>query len=178
MSGPSRYWPASGIQFIVGFAALGLSIFIFGFDVVTDVTEHIVDRVPYSAGQLIHLALELVGVVGLAVAGLQLKAYFDLTRQRARDAAQSLSMLRGDFQRVLEDRFVTWRLTVAEADVALMLIKGLSANDIARARNTAVGTVKAQTTAIFRKISVSSKAEMMAVIVEEFLDSGTAPKAR
>ena len=80
-------------------------------------------------------------------------------------------MLRGNFDEVLRDKFKEWSLTAAERDVTLLIIRGLSVADIAAARNTAQGTIKAQSTSIFRKIGVGSKTELMSVIIDEFLDT-------
>jgi DNA-binding CsgD family transcriptional regulator len=162
-----------GLRFILGVASLVVCIGFFGFDALSDLLEHLIDDLPFSRGQLIHLVLEVVGVIGLVFAAGQLKNYFDLLQLRAREVEQSLSMMRGEFQRVMQDRFNRWQLTKAEADVALMIVKGLGAAEIAQTRATAIGTVKAQTTAIFRKIGVNSKAELMAAIVDEFIDSDT-----
>ena len=80
-------------------------------------------------------------------------------------------MLRGNFDEVLRDKFKEWSLTAAERDVTLLIIRGLSVADIAAARNTAQGTIKAQSTSIFRKIGVGFKTELMSVIIDEFLDT-------
>ena len=80
-------------------------------------------------------------------------------------------MLRGNFDEVLRNKFEEWGLTAAERDVTLLIIRGLSIAEIAAARKTAHGTIKAQSTSIFRKIGVGSKNELMSTIIDEFLDA-------
>lgn len=53
-------------------------------------------------------------------------------------------------------------LTAAEQDVALMMLRGLSNQDIARARATSTRTVANQVAAIFNKTGVTSRVELAA----------------
>ena len=87
-------------------------------------------------------------------------------------------MLRSQFDEVLHARFNEWGLTPAEKDVALFMIRGLTNEEIAAARNTAAGTIKAQSTSIFRKVGVRSKPELMSTIIDHFLDqsAGSSPR--
>ena len=69
-------------------------------------------------------------------------------------------------------KFDEWNLTSAERDIAMYMLKGLSIAEIAAARSTAEGTVKAQTSNIFRKTDVASRMELMSLFMDEFLDVG------
>ena len=93
-------------------------------------------------------------------------------RRSVRDAARLKSQLRaasGAFMELLEDRFAQWRLTPAEHDVALFLIKGLSTSEIAAFRSTSEGTVKAQTNAIYRKSGVSGRAQLLSLFIDDLM---------
>ncbi|MEM6372014.1 MAG: LuxR C-terminal-related transcriptional regulator [Pseudomonadota bacterium] len=71
---------------------------------------------------------------------------------------------------LLEDKFETWGLTSAERDVALFAIKGLSTQEIARARQTSEGTIKAQTNAIYRNAGVSGRSQLMSLFIDDLID--------
>jgi DNA-binding NarL/FixJ family response regulator len=82
---------------------------------------------------------------------------------------RELQAASGAFQQVMEQNFDDWGLTPAERDVALLSIKGVPIAEIARLRDTREGTIKAQSTAIYRKVGVSNRAELIAVMVEELI---------
>ena len=161
-------------QLLAGAVSLIGCIGVFGFDVIDEVVAHAVDGLAYTRPEILHLCIETLGVIGLAYAARQLWNYMILLRRQAAANEASLRMLRGEFQQVLQARFNDWQLTGAEADVALMIVKGLNIAEISAARNTAPGTIKAQTSSVFRKVGVGSKSELMAAIVEEFLESNIA----
>lgn len=116
-----------------------------------------------------HAQIELVAVVALALgAVLFLREALNLSRRNSR-VERELSVASGAFQQVMAQNFTEWGLTPAERDVALLSIKGVSIAEIARLRDTREGTIKAQSTAIYRKVGVSSRAELIAVMVEELI---------
>lgn len=119
--------------------------------------------------------LELGAALGLLL-GLLLGAVA-LARTRRRSAAmeERLRAASGAFMEVLEDRFTRWGLTPAERDVALFVIKGFSTAEIAELRQTAAGTVKAQTNAIYRKSGTSGRGQLISLFVEDLMGDGLAP---
>lgn len=156
----------------LGMAVLLACMAFFGFDVVADIVEHVEGGTSYAAGELVHLIFEICAVIGLGYAAMTLRAYLRLLQAQAARSRETIQMLRGHFDEVLNGKFEEWGLTAAERDVTLLIIRGLSVADIAAARNTAQGTIKAQSTSIFRKIGVGSKGELMSTIIDEFLDVG------
>jgi len=118
-------------------------------------------------------ALEIGSVLGLGLFTLYLFRQLKHMARRDMSREQTLSLLRGQFGDVLEQKFTEWELTPAERDVTMLILKGLNVADIASARNTAPGTVKAQSTAVFRKVGVVSKSELLSLIIDEFLDEAT-----
>lgn len=121
-----------------------------------------------------HGIIEAGAVLGLAVgAFLSLREYRTLLRRNTK-VERELNVASGAFQEVIEQHFTRWGLTTAERDVALFLIKGLSIAEVATLRDTRDGTIKAQSAAIYRKAAVSSRAELVSVMVEEII-SGLHP---
>ncbi|MFB9150487.1 helix-turn-helix transcriptional regulator [Roseovarius ramblicola] len=154
---------------VIGGIVLLSSMAFFGFDVVADILEHGVTPVGYTTGELTHLIFEMLAVAGLGYAVFTLRVYLVLLQRETERTRETIHMMRGNFDEVLRGKFEEWGLTAAERDVTLLIIKGLSVADLAAARNTAPGTIKAQSTSVFRKIGVRSKAELMSTIIDEFL---------
>lgn len=71
------------------------------------------------------------------------------------------------FQEVLDERFQEWKLSEAERDVALFLIKGASTAEIANMRNTSEGTIKAQNASIYKKAGVTGKTQLLSLFFED-----------
>jgi DNA-binding NarL/FixJ family response regulator len=116
-----------------------------------------------------HAGLELVAVIALVLgAVLFLREAAHLSQRNAR-IERELHVASGAFQQVMAQNFADWGLTPAERDVALLSIKGVPIAEIARLRDTREGTIKAQSTAIYRKVGVSNRAELIAVMVEELI---------
>ncbi|WP_210766507.1 LuxR C-terminal-related transcriptional regulator [Caenibius tardaugens] len=79
---------------------------------------------------------------------------------------------------MVQIRFVQWQLTPAEADVALFALKGCDVAEIAALRATAAGTVRAQLARIYAKAGVTSHTALLALFVEELIDTSLLRAAR
>ncbi len=64
-------------------------------------------------------------------------------------------------------QFDAWQLTAAEAEIAGLMLKGMSLREIAAARRTGDTTIRQQAAGIYRKSGLSGRAELSAY----FLDS-------
>ena len=62
----------------------------------------------------------------------------------------------------IREQFEEWQLTPAEADVALLLLKGMSLREIAADRGTSERTVRHQATVIYRKGGVDNRIQLSA----------------
>jgi DNA-binding CsgD family transcriptional regulator len=158
-------------------AVLAMCIAFFAWDIFADVREA-GGSAALRPTEILHLSVEVLSLAGLAFVIAVLHAYIRHLRSRAEELRHTVALLRGDLGGVLARRFEDWRLTAAERDVAVMILKGAGVAEIAAARGTAPGTVKAQTTAVFRKIGVGSRAELMSVFLDEFLEAGPPGAAR
>lgn len=118
----------------------------------------------------VHVTLETLAVIALWSGAALMIA--EARRLRSRNAAieRQLEAATGAFQQVMEDRFSAWGLTPSERDVAILSIKGLSNGEIARARGSREGTIKAQNAAVYRKSGVSSRAELLSLFLDELVE--------
>lgn len=130
-----------------------------------------------------HLAVEAL-VVLLSVGGIayllqavikrqseleQLKLQLAETNDHLSEARQQIRTAGQEYTQVIQKQFDTWQLTPSEKEVASLLLKGLSFDEIANVRNTKEKTVRQQATAIYRKSGLGSRHEFAAWFFEDFL---------
>ena len=86
----------------------------------------------------------------------------DRWRAQAREHVDGLS-------KAIGKQFGAWTLTEAEADVAGLMLKGLSHKEIATLRGSAEATVRQHAAAVYRKSGLSSRAQLTAFFLEDLL---------
>ncbi len=119
----------------------------------------------WSTRELMEMGAGLGLLLGMALGALLVaRAFRDLHRAEAR-----LDKASAAFVDLLNARFDQWGLTVAERDVALFAIKGLSVQEMAQLRNTSEGTIKAQTAAIYRKADVTGRPQLLSLFIEDLM---------
>ena len=69
----------------------------------------------------------------------------------------------------IDRQFLAWKLTEAERDVGLLILKGLSLKEIAAARVTSERTIRAQARSIYAKAGLSGRAALSAFFLEDLL---------
>jgi DNA-binding CsgD family transcriptional regulator len=84
---------------------------------------------------------------------------------------QSQLLLRG-LGDAVDAQFRAWGLSPAEAEVAGLVLKGMSSKEIARARATSEATVRQQAQAVYRKSGLSGRAEFAAYFLEDVFEAG------
>lgn len=89
---------------------------------------------------------------------------------RARQDEAAVATSKGALAELMRLRFAEWRLTAAEADVALFAIKGCDIAQIAAFRGAATGTVRAQLARVYAKSGVKSQAGLMALFLDELVE--------
>lgn len=137
-----------------------VACFFFVADVVVDIaTEGLGPHLVIEAGAVIAL------LVAVTLGALQARDYLAAAR---RDKA-AVAFARGALADLISAQFGLWRLTPAEADVALFAIKGCEVNEIARLRGSAGGTVRAQLARVYAKANVESHSGLIALFLEELI---------
>jgi DNA-binding NarL/FixJ family response regulator len=69
----------------------------------------------------------------------------------------------------IQKQFDSWQLTPAEAEIGMLMLKGLSHGEIAHVRNASERTVRDQARAIYRKSGVTGRTELSAFFLEDLL---------
>lgn len=114
-------------------------------------------------------AMEIGAALALMI-GLLMTGVLLMQAQRVLGKAEArMHRARCAFMKVIEESFVSWSLTPAERDVALLVLKGFSTQEIAGFRNTSEGTVKAQTNAIYRKAGVTGRGQLMSIFIDDLM---------
>lgn len=125
--------------------------------------------VSLRSGLTVEVVMECV--VALALAGGVILGVFHVRRLRADLQRQSdaLAVAGGALAEHIHLRFQQWRLTSAEADVALFALKGFQIAEIARLRNSALGTVRSQLSQVYAKAGVTTQSMLLALFFDELL---------
>jgi DNA-binding CsgD family transcriptional regulator len=82
--------------------------------------------------------------------------------------SEASSLLAG-LGEAIDRQFEEWRLTAAEKDVGVLLLKGLSSKEIANLRETSERTVRHQAAALYAKASLDGRAQLSAFFLEDLL---------
>lgn len=96
----------------------------------------------------------------------------DLDHAREEGAAwraQSRKLMDG-LSEAIAAQFEAWNLTPAEADIAGLVLKGLSLKEIAELRHTSEATIRQQAQGIYRKSGLSNRAQLSAYFLEDLYD--------
>jgi DNA-binding CsgD family transcriptional regulator len=89
-----------------------------------------------------------------------------LEAERWRDEARTFLQGLG---KVMDDQFTRWQFTLAEREVAMLILKGFSHKEIASVRNTSERTVRQQSLGIYGKAGIRNRAELSAFFLEDLL---------
>ena len=90
---------------------------------------------------------------------------------RSRKVEEQLEVASGAFFIVMEKKFLEWRLSKAEREVALFTIRGFPNSEIATIRCKSEATIKSQISSIFKKSNVKNRAEFLSEFIELLIES-------
>ncbi|MCB9653819.1 MAG: response regulator transcription factor [Deltaproteobacteria bacterium] len=99
-----------------------------------------------------------------ALAGQLAKSAADAERWRreARDLMRGLSQ-------AIDEQFDRWQLSPAEKEVGLLLLKGLTHREVAKARSVTEATARQQARAVYKKAGLSGRYDLAAFFLEDLL---------
>jgi DNA-binding CsgD family transcriptional regulator len=149
---------AGAVAAIVALQALAVAFFVL--DAAADVA---------AAGLSMHVAVEALAALallaGVAMGLILLRTL--LASGRRKSAA--LAVAAGALGEVIAARAREWGLTPAETDVAIFALKGCDVAEIARLRDAAPGTVRAQLARVYQKAGVNSRSALASLFLDELI---------
>lgn len=158
----ARTNPAIALSAFLALQLVAVAFFVL--DVLADMSG--LDRLTDGIS---HVLIELTAVVVLVVGMVMTFREIRRVRHRQSRMEAQLRVASGAFAELLDEHFEAWGLTPSERDVALLTIKGLSNAEIAAARRTKEGTIKAQCNAIYSKAGVTGRPQLLSLFIEELL---------
>lgn len=99
----------------------------------------------------------------------EIKARLQTANHNLAQSDEKLKAISRQYREVISQQLIDWELTPSETDVAMLLLKGLSFEEIAGVRETKEKTVRQQATAIYRKSGLNGRHEFAAWFFEDFL---------
>ena len=145
-----------------------------GIDLIADIGEGMT---------VVHALVEgTVVLVGLVGAGWMFHRFRDLARyagtletdleatraDAARWRGEAGDLIRG-LSSAIDQQLERWKLTGAEKEIALLLLKGLSHKEVAAARGVSESTVRQQARAIYKKAGLGGRHDLAAFFLEDLL---------
>ncbi len=145
---------------------VAISILI-GWDIAGDYME---------GASLLHLSIELMVLLASAGGVAFLRRQLRQTRQGLGEALAEARQWRNENRELMQglgiaiqNQFSRWKLSKAEAEVGLLLLKGLSHKEIAAVRGTGERTAKEQARALYRKSGLSGRSTLSSFFLEDLL---------
>jgi DNA-binding CsgD family transcriptional regulator len=88
--------------------------------------------------------------------------------------AESRKYVEG-LSQAIDQQLTQWKLSVAEKEVAFLLLKGMSLKEIAEIRGTTEKTARVQSMAIYAKSGLAGRSELSAFFLEDLLVPSKGP---
>ena len=151
---------------LIGLLVYCISLIAFTVDFLSEVTGwKFLSALPW----ILHEIFTLMTLVCLCVGMYFIARSYRLAASNTRYLVKQLDAARGAFQSGIDGYFEQWGLSEAEKDIALLTIKGMTISEIAEIRQTKQSTIKTQSSAIYKKAGVSSRAQLISSLIEELL---------
>ncbi len=141
-----------------------------------DIREDISEGVPFR--HWFHEILLVIGAIGFILfkfyrAIKRIEVVDKMTKElnRSQDEVDyyrnKIGGIKSDFFGVIQEQFKLWNFSPSEADIALLIIKGLSMKEIAELRGSNESTVKQQANAIYKKSNLSGRKNLTAYFLDD-----------
>jgi DNA-binding CsgD family transcriptional regulator len=90
-------------------------------------------------------------------------------KENAKKWKEEASHLLNGLGEAIDRQFTTWKLTPAESEIGLLMLKGLSFKEISEIRTTGERTVRQQAQSIYKKTGLAGRTEFAAFFLEDLL---------
>lgn len=157
------------VRYLPALVLAGAMLF-FAYDILVDIAT--------GLDGIWHIVVELVVFLAIsAVLGRELLHVRQLNRDIVLEKSKT-ARLAGEMLSVMNRQFKVWGLSGSEAEIALLLIKGLSMKEIAEARNVKDKTVRTQAASIYAKTGHSGRHELAAYFIEDLMSEITSAQEK
>jgi|SaaInlStandDraft_2_1057019.scaffolds.fasta_scaffold214639_1 DNA-binding NarL/FixJ family response regulator len=160
-------------RIIVGFL-LGLVGTLTLVDIIEDSSEgasfgHLSIEVAIATASIVALVYLVFQIRNEKIHSRKLEQEKHILREIASKYRQKSEVFVEGLSGQIDQTFNTWKLSHAERDIALFLLKGLSPKNIAEIRNSSEKTVRHQISSTYKKAGLSSREELTAYFLEDLL---------
>jgi len=83
--------------------------------------------------------------------------------------SKQVKMLKHELFQVVTSQLKDWALSKSEQEISILLLKGLSLDEISQIRNTKEKTIRQQASAIYKKSNLKGRHELSAYFFEDLL---------
>ena len=149
-------------------------LILFLIDISLDIHEEIAPK---------HLIIEFLIYVVTIYIGYIFYRFYKLEKKTIKDVQRNISETNTEIKywqnqnktlidglsKKIHEEFKQWQLTQAETDVALLIIKGFSLEEIAGLRGTSERTIRDQAASVYHKAKLRNRVELSAYFLEELL---------
>lgn len=137
------------------------SLLFFVYDITSDLLS--------GDDSYVHIGVEfLVFIAITTILFVELKHVRSLNKEIKIEQTKT-ARLAGELLSVMQQQFSEWKLTPSEAEIALLIIKGLSMKEIAHIRAVKEKTIRSQATNIYAKSGYSGRHELSAHFLEDLM---------
>lgn len=150
------------------------TIFLFGAIAAFVVLDIVLDIVNgETPGHLIVETIKLImAFIGLGFGAWRISHLSQALKEARQDARrwqeENRSLVQG-LGAAISGQFATWGLSEAESEIGLLLLKGLSLQEVADLRKTSERTVREQARSVYRKSGLAGRNELAAFFLEDLL---------
>ncbi len=144
------------------------------FDLINDFTTeetawHIIEESIVITLALTLITYLIINLKRHAVNLQQLRQELESTEYSLEQSNTLIHNARKEYSNVIHQQFDDWQLSQSQQQIALLLLKGLSFNEIAAIRETKEKTVRQQASEIYKKAGVAGRHAFSAWFFEDFL---------
>lgn len=151
---------------LFGLIVYCVSLIAFMVDFLSEVTGwKLLSALPW----ILHEIFTLMTLAGFCVGMYFIARSYRLAASNTRFLMKQLDVAKGEFRSGVDGYLDQWGLSKAEKDIALLTIKGMTISEIAEIRQTKQSTIKTQSSAIYKKSGVSSRTQLVSMLIEELL---------
>lgn len=132
-------------------------------------TYHLLTEAAATVAFLVILCLVVRDRTRSAREFAALKSSADASARALTERDEAARQSTKNFLRSMQEQFDAWKLTPSEKDVAMLLVKGLSLDEIARIRESGAKTVRQHAANVYAKAKLEGRHQLAAFFFEDLM---------